>query len=85
VVRRVAGGEQKALEDSARVAVTEKWGEMQADGRAASRRAGFARSEVRGRAGRCDEGVEERTEGVTREFSRKHAEMMRGFGCCRAE
>jgi len=72
--------EQKALVDSGRVAVTEKWREMLAD-------------DARLVAELVSHGAlyavvprdvvpmwRERTEGVTREFAEKHPEVMRRFG-----
>jgi TRAP-type C4-dicarboxylate transport system substrate-binding protein len=69
--------QQKALADSARVAVTEKWSEMQADdarlvAELVSRGAKYA--VVPADAGGA---WKERTEGVTREFAAKHPEVMR--------
>jgi TRAP-type C4-dicarboxylate transport system substrate-binding protein len=72
--------EQKALADSARIAVTEKWGEMQADdarlvAELVSRGVRYAVvSEDAVPAWR------ERTEGVTREFAAKHPEVMGRLG-----
>ena len=72
--------EQKALADSVRVSVTEKWGEMQADD---------ARLIVdlvtRGATytvvpGDAVAAWRKRTGGVTREFAAKHPEVMRRFG-----
>jgi C4-dicarboxylate-binding protein DctP len=76
----LASAEQKALADSARVAVTEKWGEMQADDArlvAELVSHGAAYSVVPGDAVAA---WKERTEGVTREFAAKHPEVMRKFG-----
>ncbi len=72
--------EQKALADSARVAVTENWGEMQADdarlvAELVSRGATYAVVSAEAVAAWL-----EKTEGVTREFAAKHPEVMRGFG-----
>src|SRR5882672_7453176 len=70
-------GEQKALADSARISITEKWGDMQADdarlvAELVSRGAKYA--VVPGDALAV---WRERTEGVTREFAVKHPEVMR--------
>ncbi len=72
--------EQKALADSARVAVTENWGEMQADdarlvAELVSRGATYAVVSAEAVAAWL-----EKTEGVTREFAAKHPEVMRGLG-----
>jgi C4-dicarboxylate-binding protein DctP len=71
--------EQKALADSARVSVTEKWGEMQADDARlvadlVSRGATY--TVVPADAGAA---WRERTAGVTREFAAAHPEVMRRF------
>ncbi len=71
--------EQWALAESARVSVTEKWGEMQADdarlvAELVSRGATYA--VVPGDAVAAWRG---RTEGVTREFAAAHPEVMRRF------
>jgi len=71
--------EQKALADSARVAVTEKWSEMQADDARlvadlVSRGAAYSVVPADQVAA-----WRERTAGVTREFATKHAEVMRKF------
>jgi TRAP-type C4-dicarboxylate transport system substrate-binding protein len=71
--------EQKALADSARLAITEKWSEMQADDARlvadlVSRGATY--TVVPGGAVAA---WKERTEGVTREFAEKHPEAMRRF------
>jgi TRAP-type C4-dicarboxylate transport system substrate-binding protein len=71
--------EQKALADSARVAVTDKWGEMQADdarlvAELVSHGATYAVV-----PGEAVAAWKERTEGVTREFAAKHPEVMRKF------
>jgi len=71
--------EQKALADAARVSVTEKWSEMQADdarlvAELVSRGATY--TVVPGDAVAA---WRERTEGVTLEFATKHAEVMRRF------
>lgn len=71
--------EQKALADSARVAVTEKWGEMQADdarlvAELVTRGAMYTAVPADAVAG-----WRERTEGVTREFAAMHPEVMRRF------
>jgi len=71
--------DQKALADSARASVTEKWSEMQADDERlvadlVSRGAAYA--VVPGDAVAT---WRERTEGVTREFAVKHPGVMRRF------
>jgi C4-dicarboxylate-binding protein DctP len=72
-------GEQKALADSARVAVTDKWGEMQADDARlvadlVSRGATYTVV-----PGDAVVAWGERTGGVTREFAAKHSEVMQRF------
>src|SRR5258708_36181534 len=69
--------EQKVLADSARVSVTEKWGEMQADDARL-----VAELVSRGATyivvpGDVVAAWRERTEGVTREFEAKHPEVVR--------
>jgi C4-dicarboxylate-binding protein DctP len=71
--------EQKALADSARVSVTEKWSEMQADdarlvAELVSRGATYTVV-----PGDTLAAWRERTEGVTREFAAKRPEVMRRF------
>jgi len=71
--------EQKALADSARVSVTEKWSEMQADdarlvAELVSRGATYTVV-----PGDATAPWRERTEGVTQEFAAKHSEVMRRF------
>jgi TRAP-type C4-dicarboxylate transport system substrate-binding protein len=71
--------EQKALADSARAAVTEKWSEMRADdarlvAELVSHGATYAIV-----PGDAVAAWKERTEGVTREFAAKHPELMRKF------
>ncbi len=71
--------EQKALADSARVAVTEKWSEMQADDArlvAELVSHGATYTVVPGDAVGA---WRERTESVTRDFSAAHLEVMRRF------
>ena len=77
--------EQKALADSARVSVTEKWSEMQADdvrlvAELVSRGARY--TVVPGDAAAA---WRERTEGVTRDFADKHPEIMKRFSVIIAE
>ena len=72
--------EQKALADSARVAVTEKWSEMQADdarlvAELVSRGATYAVV-----PGEAVAAWRNRTGPVTREFAARHPEVMRRFG-----
>src|SRR5258705_8302 len=72
-------GEQKALADSARVSVTQRWSEMQADdarlvAELVSRGATY--TAVPGDAGAA---LRERTGGVTREFAAAHPGVMRRF------
>ena len=72
-------GEQKALADSARVAVTEKWGEMQADdarlvAELVSRGAVYTKVPADAVAA-----WRERTRGVSHGFAAKHPEVMRIF------
>src|SRR5260221_6657301 len=71
--------EQTALADAARVAVTEKWGEMQADDArlVAELVAHGARQAVVPAAALAP--WKARTEGVTRAFSGAHPEVMRRF------
>jgi C4-dicarboxylate-binding protein DctP len=71
--------EQKALADSARASVTDKWGEMQADdarlvAELVSRGAVYTAVPADTVAA-----WRERTEGVTREFAAAHREVMRRF------
>jgi C4-dicarboxylate-binding protein DctP len=71
--------EQKALADSARVSITEKWGEMQADDARL-----VAELVARGATYTVVPGDalapwRARTEGVTREFAAAHPQVMRRF------
>jgi len=71
--------QQKALAESARASVTDKWGEMQADdarlvAELVSRGAAYAVVPVDAVAA-----WRARTEGVTREFATAHPEVMRRF------
>ena len=71
--------EQKALADAARVAVTEKWGEMQADDARL-----VAELVARGAAyaavpGDAVAAWRERTGGVTRGFAAKYPKVMQRF------
>lgn len=72
-------GEQKALADSARASVTEKWSEMQADDArlVAELVSGGAMYTAVPAAGVAE--WRERTEGVTREFVAKHPDVMSRF------
>ena len=77
--------EQKALADSARVSVTEKWGEMQADDARlifdlVTRGATYAVV-----PGDAVAAWRERTGGVTREFAAKHPEVVKRFRAAVAE
>jgi C4-dicarboxylate-binding protein DctP len=77
--------EQKALADSARVSVTEKWSEMQVDdarlvAELVSRGATY--TVVPGNSVAV---WREKTEGVTREFAAKHSEVMKRFKAAVAE
>jgi C4-dicarboxylate-binding protein DctP len=72
--------EQKALADSSRVSVTEKWSEMQTDDARL-----IAELVSRGATytvlpGDAVAAWRKRTEGVTRDFADKHPEVMRRFG-----
>ena len=71
--------EQKALADSARVSVTEKWSEMQADD---ARLVAYLVSRGATYTAVPEDAVaawRARTEGVTREFAAAHPEVMRRF------
>ena len=77
--------ERKALADSARVSVTEKWGEMQADDARlifdlVTRGATYAVV-----PGDAVAAWRERTGGVTREFAAKHPEVVKRFRAAVAE
>ena len=77
--------EQKALAESARVSVTEKWSEMQADDARL-----VAELVARGATytvvpGEAVAPWRARTEGVTRDFAAKHPEVMRRFRVIVAE
>jgi len=71
--------EQKALADSARVSVTEKWGEMQADDARLVAELVASGATYTVVPGDTVAAWRERTGGVTREFAAKHAEVMRRF------
>jgi C4-dicarboxylate-binding protein DctP len=75
----LAAGEQRALAESARVSVTEKWSEMQADD--ARLVADLVSAGARYAVVPADAvpAWRERTEGVAREFAAAHPEVMRRF------
>jgi len=77
--------EQKAFAEAARVSITEKWSEMQADDARL-----VAELVARGATyavvpGDAVAAWRERTAGVTRDFAAKHPEVMRRFGVIVAE
>lgn len=71
--------EQKALADSARVAVTEKWSEMQADDARLVAELVSHGATYTVVPGDVVTAWKERTTGVTREFAAAHSEVMRRF------
>jgi TRAP-type C4-dicarboxylate transport system substrate-binding protein len=77
--------EQKALADSARVSVTEKWGEMQADDARLVAELVSHGAMYTAVPGDVVAAWRERTEGVTRGFAEKRPEVMRRFRAVVAE
>jgi C4-dicarboxylate-binding protein DctP len=71
--------EQKALAESARVAVTEKWSEMQADDARLVDELVARGATYTVVPGEAVAAWRERTEGVAREFAAAHPEVMRRF------
>src|SRR5467141_2108495 len=71
--------EQKALAESARVSVTEKWSEMQADDARLVAELVARGATYTAVPGDAVAAWRERTEGVTQDFAAKHPEVMRRF------
>jgi len=71
--------EQKALADSARTSVTEKWAEMQADDARLVAELVARGATYTAVPGDAVAAWRERTEGATREFAAAHPEVMRRF------